>query len=99
MYNRRLFMACLEKEFDRFWRYETPVSLTIIDLDDFKEINDRHRHQHGDQVLRTVAAVIRKESRKPDVPARFGGEVFVVLAPGSNLIQAMELVNKLREKI
>ncbi len=74
MYNRRLFMASLEKEFYHSRRYRTLMSLILIDLDDFKEINDRHGHQHGDEVLRTVAGVIRKESRKPDVPARFGGE-------------------------
>jgi diguanylate cyclase (GGDEF)-like protein len=99
IYNRRFFMTSLEKEFYRSRRYETPMSLIILDLDDFKEINDRHGHQHGDQVLVTVAGVIRRESRDSDIPARFGGEEFVVLAPETEIDQGMELAKRLREKV
>jgi len=99
MYNRRLFMSTLENEFYRSRRYQTPMSLILADLDDFKVINDRHGHQHGDQVLKTVADVIRKGSREADIPARFGGEEFVIIAPETELEQARKLAERLRKDI
>jgi diguanylate cyclase (GGDEF)-like protein len=99
MYNRRLFMSALENEFYRSRRYQTPMSLILADLDDFKDINDRHGHQHGDQVLKTVADVIRKGSRDADIPARFGGEEFVIITPETDVSKARRLAERLRKDI
>ncbi len=99
MYNRRLFMATLEKEFYRSRRYKKPMTLIMADLDDFKEVNDRHGHQYGDKVLQAVANIIRRQSRDADVAARYGGEEFVVLIPGTEAAQADRLAERLRSAI
>lgn len=99
MYNRRLFMSALENEFYRSRRYQTSMSLILVDLDDFKEINDKHGHQHGDQVLKTVADVIRKGSREADIPARFGGEEFAIITPETEVSQSRRLAERLRKDI
>jgi diguanylate cyclase (GGDEF)-like protein len=99
MYNRRLFMTVLEKEYYRSKRYGTPLSLIMIDLDDFKHLNDEYGHQYGDQVLKTVAEVIKRRTRDADIAARFGGEEFIVLAPGAEIEKAYNLAERLREGI
>jgi diguanylate cyclase (GGDEF)-like protein len=96
MFNRRFFLATLEKEFYRSRRYGTHLALLMIDIDDFKKINDEHGHQYGDTVLKAVSEIIRRKSRTSDIAARFGGEEFVVLAPGANEKQAMALAERLR---
>lgn len=99
MYNRRLFMTALDKEYYRSKRYGTPLSMIMIDLDDFKHLNDEYGHQHGDQVLKTVAEVIKRRTRDADIAARFGGEEFIVLAPGAEIEKASSLAERLREGI
>ena len=97
--NRALLMDRLESAVRRHRRSQKTFALLFIDLDDFKEINDRHGHQHGDQVLMTVASVIRRESRDSDIPARFGGEEFIVLAPETEMDQGIKLARRLLKKI
>ena len=99
MFNRRLFMATLEKEFYRSKRYGTHMSLIMIDIDDFKEINDSHGHQHGDRVLQSVSDIIRRQTRDADIAARFGGEEFIVLTSGSHAEPANHLAERLRVAI
>ncbi|MDT8394851.1 MAG: GGDEF domain-containing protein [bacterium] len=99
MFNRRLFMTTLEKEYYRSKRYGTALSLIMVDLDDFKRVNDEHGHQYGDQVLKTVAEVIKRRIRDMDIAARFGGEEFIVLAPGTEILPACRLAERLREGI
>lgn len=99
MFNRRFFLASLETEFYRSRRHGTSLSLLMLDLDDFKLLNDRHGHQYGDQVLKGVAEVIRKLSRTSDVAARFGGEEFTVLLPGAGEKEACLVAERLREAI
>lgn len=99
MFNRRFFMAALEKEFYRSRRYGTDLSLIMLDLDDFKKVNDKHGHQFGDTVLKAVADLIRRRSRTSDIAARFGGEEFVVLAAGASEKQAMGLAERLRKAL
>ena len=82
LYNHRHFYARLEAECARARRYDLPLSLLMIDIDDFKVFNDHHGHQRGDQVLRDVAAVLRADTRHNiDLAARYGGEEFVVILP------------------
>jgi len=99
MYNRRLFMTTLEKEFYRSKRYKTPMTIIMIDIDDFKEINDRHGHQHGDRILQTVGDIIRRQTRDADIAARYGGEEFIVLTNGSDTGHAERLAERLRSSI
>src|SRR5207244_3840145 len=81
LYNFRKFRAHLDEEMRRASRYGHPLSLVIIDLDGFKEVNDRFGHPAGDQVLIACAAQIRSAVRQTDLPARYGGEEFVVVCP------------------
>jgi diguanylate cyclase (GGDEF)-like protein len=79
--NHGAMLARLEEEIDRARRYRTGLAALIIDLDDFKRINDRWGHATGDSVLRQVAALLRTEFRAHDQVARYGGDEFVVLLP------------------
>lgn len=81
--NRRAVLGCLEKELARARRQETPVSVAICDIDHFKRVNDRYGHQVGDQVLCGFSAVLESGIRAYDVLGRYGGEEFVIVAPGA----------------
>ena len=84
LYNHRYFWERLEQEVARAQRYGTPVSLLMLDLDDFKVYNDRSGHLAGDAVLREVAAILQGELRaRLDVAARYGGEEFAVILPNT----------------
>jgi GAF domain-containing protein len=86
LYNHRHFYERLEHEIARARRYGTPVSLLMIDLDDFKAFNDRNGHLAGDAVLRALAAVLTSELRQHlDLAARYGGEEFAVILPNTPL--------------
>jgi diguanylate cyclase (GGDEF)-like protein len=96
LYNHRYFYERLEHEIARARRYATPVSLLMIDLDDFKLFNDRNGHLAGDAVLRGLAAVLQSELRQNlDVAARYGGEEFAVILPNTpitaTLVNQMEM--------
>jgi diguanylate cyclase (GGDEF)-like protein/PAS domain S-box-containing protein len=97
--NRRYFLAEAERAAARADRHGQALSLLIFDLDHFKRINDGHGHQAGDDVLCRVAERARKSLRSEDMPARWGGEEFVVLLPLTALPQAMQVANRLRSAI
>jgi len=99
IYNRRYLMEIFESEFEKAERYNYPLSMMILDLDRFKQINDYFGHQVGDKVLRKVADLIRSNVRKGDIVARFGGEEFIVIAPCTELNGVNELANKVRTVI
>lgn len=94
--NRRRFHYALEMECIRFSRMHSPVSLMMIDLDFFKEINDRYGHPAGDAVLRSIAAVLIESTRKTDLVARYGGEEFAVLLPETSYDGAMVIADRIR---
>lgn len=79
--NSRFFYELAQMEIERFERYHRPFTLAYIDLDNFKAVNDRLGHATGDQVLRTVIALIKDHTRKTDVVARLGGDEFAILFP------------------
>jgi len=93
--NRRLFDERLDEEFRRAQRYSDPVSLIMVDLDHFKQVNDRLGHQMGDVVLREAAACIRASIRDPDICARYGGEEFAVILPKTHLSGALAVAERI----
>jgi two-component system cell cycle response regulator len=94
--NRRAFDERLELAFEHAKRYERPMSLVLVDVDHFKNINDKHGHDAGDHVLRCVADVMADGSRHSDFVARIGGEEFAVLLPETALFETMQFGEKLR---
>jgi diguanylate cyclase len=94
--NRRGWEQRLNHEFERFNRYERPCSMMILDLDDFKEINDKHGHLIGDKVLQEVARGLMNDLRSMDTAARYGGEEFTCLLPETDLKGAVQTAERLR---
>lgn len=93
--NRRAFDEILVAELTRASRYQHPLSLIILDLDSFKEYNDRWGHPAGDVRLREVANLLRLNLRDPDVAARYGGEEFAIILPDTSKHGAMKLADRL----
>ena len=91
LYNRRLFGESFEKELNRARRYAQPLSLVILDLHRFKEVNDKHGHPGGDEVLRAAAATLKKALRTSDSAFRIGGDEFALLLPQTDSQQALAL--------
>lgn len=91
LYNRRLFGESFEKELNRAHRYTQPLSLVILDLHRFKEVNDKHGHPRGDEVLRATAATLKKALRTSDFAFRIGGDEFALLLPQTDSQQALAL--------
>jgi len=97
--NRRRFHQALEIECLRFARNRLPLSVLMLDLDSFKEVNDRFGHPVGDTVLRTVAQLLLLCLRKTDLLSRYGGEEFAVLLPETPLTGAMVIAERIRHTI
>lgn len=95
---RRLF-GTLDVELARSKRYGDPLALVLVDLDGLKRINDCFGHHAGDEAIRGVAAVIRSQLRQTDVAARWGGDEFAVLAPGTSREAAVALAERIRASI
>lgn len=93
------FQIRLLEEMKRSQRYKTPLSLIISDIDHFKNFNDTYGHQQGDIVLKEAAQVFKEQLRKIDLPARYGGEEFAVILPETNLKQAGQVAQRLRQSI
>ena len=97
--NRRAFDAALAAEMERAKRFGTDLGLVLIDIDDFKRVNDTYGHPQGDVVLREVARVLRESSREIDHPARYGGEELAAVLPGTDLEGAFNRSERIRELI
>jgi len=97
--NNRRFRELISKEAARAQRFGHELSLIILDIDDFKRVNDTHGHLQGDEVLRTIGTVLDSESRGVDEPARYGGEEFAVALPETGLSGALELAERIRQRI
>lgn len=96
--NRRFFMEILEKEISLARRHRAPLSLIMVDLDHFKKINDAYGHDQGDEVLKAFAALLQRHTRKEDLPARFGGEEFILILPHADLINALATAERVRQE-
>lgn len=99
IYNRYMFLRQAEKEFERYKRYGSVFSITMIDIDHFKKVNDTYGHCEGDFVLREVTRIINENLRKTDVFARWGGEEFIVMMPETRSDGAYRAAEKLRAAI
>jgi len=99
VYNRNYYEAQVQIEIERATRSKSKLSMLILDIDDFKKINDTHGHRKGDEALSTVADLIKKNLRKIDLPFRYGGEEFVILLPGTTEVEAIHTAERLRAVI
>ena len=97
--NRRHFMERLLAEVERSLRTGAPFSVALIDIDNFKSVNDLHGHLAGDEVLRRLAAACMGEVRSGDTFARFGGEEFAVLLPDTGIEHALQWLERLRQQV
>jgi diguanylate cyclase (GGDEF)-like protein len=95
LYNRRLFGEAFEKELNRARRYGLPLGLVMLDLHRFKEVNDKHGHPRGDEVLRAAAATLKKALRTSDSAFRIGGDEFALLLPQTDEAQALALSRRI----
>lgn len=96
IYNRRKFLELAEYEIRREQRYQRSLSITMIDIDNFKKVNDRHGHQAGDQTLQTISKTISSLIRETDIFGRLGGEEFAILLPETSKQNAKELAERIR---
>jgi diguanylate cyclase (GGDEF)-like protein len=97
--NRQAFSILIDKTFADYRRDPRPISMLLIDVDNFKSVNDRFGHPGGDRILSQVAATIQKGLRTSDIAIRWGGEEFLVVLKGSTLEQALHVAEQLRLKI
>lgn len=97
--NRRFLIDTLEREMHRCLRHDQPLSVIMLDVDNFKLFNDKFGHEAGDAVLKELGAVLRNSVRGEDAVTRYGGEEFVVLLPGANKDVALRRAETLRNKI
>lgn len=97
--NRRFFDELFYAEMKRSIRYKHPMTIVYMDVDDFKTINDMHGHYTGDNLLKIVASVIKKNIRSTDIVARLGGDEFGIILIETNKKAALEITQKLKEKL
>jgi diguanylate cyclase len=97
--NRRAFDDEMRRRVSEFERKKIPFTLVMLDIDHFKKFNDTHGHQVGDEVLRTVARVLKQQSRDMDLPCRYGGEEFAVILPSTEIDGACIVAERIREAI
>ena len=99
LYNYRYLQGRLTEEFKRAERYHDPLSCTMLDIDHFKDINDKHGHVFGDTVLRQVAEILKGAVREVDVVARYGGEEFLLLLPSTHFNGSLTVAERIWQSI
>ena len=99
LFNRRAFEKKIHEEFERSKRYHNPLSLFILDIDDFKNINDTYGHHGGDAALVKISETFREKTRQSDFPCRYGGEEFVLVLPETDQENALQVASKIHDAI
>lgn len=99
LYNHRHSMALVANEFERVGRYQDFLSVLMVDIDNFKQFNDEHGHQAGDQVLRDTARLLKEALRTVDSMGRYGGEEFVAILPHTGFDEAQRTAERLRRAV
>jgi diguanylate cyclase len=89
----------LEKEYKRIQRTKSPLSVALLDIDNFKQVNDTLGHQGGDEALIHLTKVIKEALRPSDSVARYGGEEFLIIFPDTDMATAMEVVERLQREL
>jgi diguanylate cyclase (GGDEF)-like protein len=99
IFNRRFFELRIVEEIDRARRYDTGMAVLMVDIDQFKRLNDEFGHLLGDEVLRQVSSIFHQQLRKIDVLCRYGGEEFAILLSQTNAVHALGVAEKLRKTV
>jgi diguanylate cyclase (GGDEF)-like protein len=99
LYNSRFFYTQIDMEIDRSNRYNHPLSLLLLDIDNFKTYNDRYGHLDGDKILIRLGEIIKKCLRNMDSAYRYGGEEFTILLPETTLDEAVHVAHRIQEKL
>ena len=99
LYMRNVFDVTLSKNVNEFVRTKMPLSLLMIDIDDFKQVNDQYGHQKGDEVLSEIGMCINEIVREMDLAARYGGEEMAIIMPNANKDQAFRVGERIRKTI
>lgn len=99
LYNPKTIYERLDEEIERARRHKTPLTILMVDLDNFKKVNDTFGHQTGDKILENIGEIIRDNIRKIDIAFRYGGEEFLVIFPATLLAKGITVVERLRKEI
>jgi diguanylate cyclase (GGDEF)-like protein len=99
LFNRRQVLSLAKNEYERSRRYQRSLSAIMIDIDQFKHINDSYGHPVGDRILRALAACCRANLRSVDLVGRYGGEEFLVLMPETDVVKAVEAAERIRRQV
>jgi len=99
LYNRRFIVSFAETEVKEALRYKRPLSIILLDIDNFKGVNDTYGHPVGDEVIKMVADVLKTEIRETDKAGRYGGEEFIIILPNTPAENALEVAERVRKAI
>jgi len=99
LFNHSYFYQQIDFEVKRFVRYGTPLTLVLIDIDDFKAVNDTYGHREGDRILAVMAKALLRLARDADICCRYGGEEFAVILPLTSVDEADAIANRIRKKL
>ncbi len=99
LYNRRQLMDLFKTEFAKSERYKSDLSLIMLDIDNFKKVNDTHGHLSGDLVLKKLSSIIRQVIRNIDIPGRYGGEEFMIVLPSTPMDKAVLVAERIRGQV
>jgi diguanylate cyclase (GGDEF)-like protein len=99
LYNRHYFFQVAQHFWEESRRYKLPLTLMMMDFDDFKSVNDHHGHLFGDHVLQQASGRLKNNTRKSDILARYGGEEVILLAPNTDILTGQVLADRLRQAV
>jgi diguanylate cyclase len=99
LFNRNYWQKCIETEFKRYVRHRQTSTLVMLDIDNFKMVNDKYGHTVGDYVLKHLAQIISEQVRETDITGRYGGEEFVIFLSGTSSSDAMIFTERLRKTV